>query len=264
MRRLELGGGQVLGLPEDTSGWPSPPSPVRLQIPRITQGYTDAQLDDYGMPGIKRRSDYSWRPGVSLQITARFSHGEGELMGTAGFGFCNAPFGDPTVRGLARPQACWFFFGSPPNDLPLSPDGPGRGWFAATLDAARPSAFPLIPLAPFVLLANQVGKIRRRLWPWVQQQLGISFAPVAVDMTAWHDYSLDWQQEGCTFKVDGRTLLQTRHSPRGPLGFVCWIDNQYMVATAHGRFRWGTLSTSQPQWLEVQELQLLAASRIMD
>lgn len=257
MRRLEIGGGQVLGLPPSTS-------PFRLQIPPTSQGYTDAQLDDYGLPGITRRADYPWRvlqTGVSLRAIARFSHGEGDLLGTAGFGFWNAPFGDPTVRGVARPSACWFFYGSAPNDLPLAAEGPGRGWFAATLDAARPSAIPLIPLAPFVLLANRVGRVRRRLWPWVQQRLGISFAPIAVDMTEWHDYHLEWRQEGCTFAVDGRTLLHTPHAPRGPLGFVCWIDNQYMVATGDGRFRWGVLPTGQPQWLELQTLEIVPAAR---
>lgn len=247
MRKLELGGGQVLDSP-------SPSSLFRLQIPPTTQGYTDAQLDDYGLPTIRRRADYPWRPGTIMQVTARFSHREGDLLGTAGFGFWNAPFGDPTVRFPARPSACWFFYGSDPNDLPLAPVGPGRGWFAATLDATRPSAIPLIPLAPFVLLADRIGKIRRRLWPWVQARLGISFAPIDVDMQAWHDYRLEWRREGCEFVVDGRTLLHTPYSPRGPLGFVCWLDNQYMVATADGRFGWGTLATPEAQWLELQEL----------
>ncbi len=252
MRRLELGGGRVIDSP-------SPSSLYRLQIPPTRQGYSDAQLDDYGLATVKGRADYPWRvlqTGVSLRVVARFSHGQGVLLGTAGFGFWNAPFGDPTVRFPARPSACWFFYASAPNDLPLAPRGPGRGWFAATLDATRPSALPLIPLAPFVLLANRVETIRRRLWPWVQKRLAISFAPLAVDMQAWHEYRLDWQREGCVFMVDGRTLLHTPFSPRGPLGFVCWIDNQYMVATEYGRFRWGTLATEEAQWLELQACKL--------
>ncbi len=249
MRKLEIGGGRVFDAL-------SPSSPLRLQIPPTVQGYTDAQLDDYGLPTIKRRADYPWRPDVALRVVARFSHGEGGLRGTAGFGFWNAPFGDPTVWGVARPSACWFFYGSAPNDLPLAADGPGRGWFAATLDASRPSTIPLIPLAPFVLLANRVGRVRRRLWPWVQQRLGIAFAPIVVDMTAWHEYRLDWRREGCTFMIDGRTLLHTPHSPQGPLGFVCWMDNQYMVVTGHGRLGWGTIATPETQWLELNDLQL--------
>jgi hypothetical protein len=56
--------------------------------------------------------------------------------------------------------------------------------------------------------------------------------------------------------VDGDLLLQTPHSPRGPLGFVCWLDNQYMVATPRGRFAAGVLSTAGEQWLEVAELDI--------
>lgn len=248
MRRLELGHGRVIGTR------PSASAPLRLEIPPTGRGYTDAQIDDYGLPHIRRRAQYPWRPGVSLHLSARFSHNNGALLGTAGFGFWNAPFGDPTVRGPALPQAAWFFYGSAPNDLPLAAQGPGRGWFAATLDAAAWPALRLIPLAPFVLLGNQWARFRRRVWPWVQRRLGISFAAIDGEMTAWHSYQLDWREEGCLFAVDGRPVLQTRHSPAGPLGFVCWIDNQYMVLRANGRFGWGALATTTPQWLEISEL----------
>lgn len=249
-----MGGGQVLGTR------PSPDSPLRLQIPPTAQGYADAQLDDYGLPHIKRRADYPWQPGLTLRLRGRFSHDDGRLLGTAGFGFWNAPFGDPTVRWPALPQAVWFFYASVPNDLPLASPGPGRGWFAATLDATTPSALKLIPLAPFVLLGNQSKRFRNRWWPWVQHRLGISFAPISVPMTEWHEYYLAWGAGGCEFAVDGRILLQTPHSPRGPLGFVCWIDNQYMVLTADGRMGAGVLAVPEPQWLEVSDLDISPGS----
>jgi hypothetical protein len=217
----------------------------------VEQGYTDAQIDDYS--GRSRRH-YPWQPGVELSLQARFSHSVNDLVGTAGFGFWNAPFGDPTVPWPTLPQAVWFFYASPPNDLPLASTGPGRGWFAATLDATTSRALAMAPFAPIVLLLNQITAVRRQLWPRVQQRLGISFAPIELDMTAWHDYRLLWRAEGSAFFVDGRLLLQTPHSPCGPLGFVCWLDNQYMVATANGRFRWGTLPVNTNQWLEVQNL----------
>ena len=103
------------------------------------------------------RGQYPWSPGTRLRLRARFSHPPDQLIGTAGFGFWNAPFGDPTVRRPALPQACWFFFASAPTDLPLAPAGPGRGWFAATMDATGGSALALIPLAPALLLLNQIG-----------------------------------------------------------------------------------------------------------
>lgn len=242
-RRLELNGGRV------TNG-----QHLRLQLPAVAQGYADAQIDDYGQR--RRRRHYPWRPGVALQLRARFSHPVGRLVGTAGFGFWNAPFGDPTIRWPALPQATWFFFGSAPTDLPLAPEGPGRGWFAATLDATTATALALAPLAPVLLLLNHVDALRRRLWPLLRRGLGISYAQIQVDITQWHRYKVDWLPGGCRFFVDGDLLLQTPHSPRGPLGFVCWLDNQYMVATPRGRFAAGVLSTAGEQWLEVAELDI--------
>jgi hypothetical protein len=250
-RNLELGGGQVIG------GRPSPGHPLRLHLPPILKGYADAQLDDYGLPSVMSRKDYPWRPGVSLKLEARFSHDRDNLGGTAGFGFWNAPFGDPTVRWPALPQAVWFFFASAPNNLPLAPVGTaGQGWFAATLDATTRRAKSLIPLAPFILLGNQLSSFRQRLWPYLQQRLGISFASIPLPMNEWHIYQLEWLPEGCVFAVDGRLLLRTPHSPTGPLGFVCWFDNQYMIVTPRGKFSWGTLKTRQPQWLEIRKLEI--------
>jgi hypothetical protein len=240
LRHLQINGGTV-----------EPGPPLRLYLPPVERGYADAQVDDYG--GRSRRH-YPWQVGVELSLQARFSHGVNDLVGTAGFGFWNAPFGDPTTPRPALPQAAWFFYASPPNDLPLAPAGAGRGWFAATLDATTGRALLLAPFAPFVLLVNQIMAVRLRLWPWLQQRLGISFAPIEQDMAAWHDYRLVWRPKESAFFIDGRPLLHTPHSPHGPLGFVCWLDNQYMVATASGRFRWGTLPVETPQWLEVQKL----------
>ncbi len=192
-----------------------------------------------------------------MRLQARFSHNADELLGTAGFGFWNAPFGDPTIRFPTLPQAAWFFFASPPNDLPLAPiDQPGRGWFAATLDGATPQALLLLPLAPAFLLLNQFPRLRRWLWPFVRQRLNISFASLSVPMTAWHTYDLRWRPERCTFRVDDAIILDTPCSPHGPLGFVGWIDNQYLIAKANGRFSWGTLPIAQTQWLEIAEFSL--------
>jgi hypothetical protein len=241
LHRLELGGGRISGT-----------DVIRLAIPANAHQYADAQLDDYGAMGTRRA--YLWRPGTRLTLRARFSHQEDVLVGTAGFGFWNAPFGDPSVRRPALPQATWFFFAAPPTDLPLAPDGPGRGWFASTIDATQPRALALIPFAPAVLLANQSTSSRQRMWPSIRRRLGISFAPIENDMTGWHTYRLDWEAAGCRFWVDDACVLETPHAPAGPLGFVCWIDNQYLVATLRGRISWGVTPTPQSQWLEVAKL----------
>lgn len=245
-RFLEMNGGQVLG------ERPYPLHPLKFQLPICLTGYTNAQIDDC----LGRRKAYPWRPGTQLKLRACFSHEAAQLVGTAGFGFWNAPFGDPTVPWPGLPQAAWFFFGSPPNDLPLAQHGLGQGWFAATLDATTWQAVCLTPLAPPVLLLNQFARLRRKIWPWVQKYLQISFQPIAATMADWHEYQLIWRESGCDFLLDGRLIHQTPFSPRGPLGFVCWIDNQYMVATANGRFRWGTLPVTTPQFLELDALQI--------
>lgn len=224
--------------------------------------YADAQLDDTHGRG---RSDYRWQPtathSVRLTLRARFSHPAEQFSGTAGFGFWNAPFGDPSVPWPSLPQATWFFLASPHCDLPLAPlqtDGsfaPGHGWFANTLDATRPRALALAPLALPTLLANRFTAVRRRWWPFVRQQLRLSFQPFPeLDITKWHTYRLDWRRENCTFWVDGSPVLLTPHSPQGPLGFVCWLDNQYLVLTGHGRVRWGTAPITTPQHLDLTDL----------
>ncbi len=244
MRKLKINGGRV----DQRSA-----SNYLLSLPATPHGYSDAQIDDYGSAdGNQKHPGFLWRPGTTMCIEARFSHSVDNLMGTAGFGFWNAPFADPTVRRLALPQATWFFFGSPPTNLPLAPDKPGSGWFAATLDAGALSALMTIPIAPIVILLNQFKGIRKRVWPKIQQWLGMGYAQMELDMRQWHTYRLEWRLDGCTFIVDDECILETKQSPRGPLGFVCWLDNQYMVAKANGRFASGTLATQQKQWLEVE------------
>jgi len=249
-RRLEMNGGRVITRPI-----------LRLHLPAVQRGYANAQIDDYGAgrPGgwfsLGRRR-YPWRPGLELNVRARFSHPARRLVGTAGFGFWNAPFGDPTVRWPALPQAVWFFYGSSPTDLPLAPEGPGRGWFVATLDAATAAAKVLALTAPVVLLLNQWPALCRLLWPAIQRRLGISYASLEANMMEWHHYRLRWQLTGCAFFMDGALILETPFRPQGPLGFVCWLDNQYMIATPRGRFRWGVLPVLKPQWMEVAELEI--------
>lgn len=243
-RKLEINGGSVTG--DDAGNY-------QLKLPAISKGYGDAQLDDYG--GLKRR-DYRWGPGTRMRLAAKFSHSAGELRGTAGFGFWNAPFGDPTVPWPTLPQTAWFFFGSAPNDFPLAIEGPGRGWFASTLDARSCSALSMFPAAPAVLLLNQFKSVRRRIWPRIRARLGITFRPLSAEMGEWHKYQIDWGKEGCVFWVDGERVLETTVSPGGPLGFVCWVDNQYLVLRVNGRFGWGTLPTTEAQHLFVRDIQI--------
>jgi hypothetical protein len=241
-RIVAVGGGRVVG--GDT---------FRFTLPPGGAAYANAQIDDYGGAPASGAARFAHRPGVALSLRARFSHTAGELRGTAGFGFWNAPYGDPTTRRLSLPAAAWFFFASPANDLPFAPEQ-GHGWFAATIDATMPRALALLPLAPAVLLLNQFAPLHRRLWPAVRRRLGIHAAPLAADLRDWHEYRLEWRRDGGRFLVDGAPVLTTPTAPRGPLGFVCWLDNQYLVLTPRGRFRAGVLPVAREQWLEVADL----------
>jgi len=213
--------------------------------------YSDAQIDD--CQGLPRRH-FLWRPPLRLTVRARFSHPAEELRGTAGFGFWNDPFLMTGARAPALPRALWFFYGSPPSNMKLDLQTPGHGWKVATIDALRPVALLLAPLAPLAVLLMNLRPLYHALWPPIQRALNVREATVEVDMTGWHTYAVEWGTERARFSVNGEPVLEEAPSPRGPLGFVMWLDNQYMVATPWGRLGWGLLDVPGRQWMEVDWL----------
>jgi hypothetical protein len=216
-----------------------------------SEAYANAQIDDYQR--LPRRR-FPWRPPLRLTVRARFSHAEGDLSGTAGFGFWNDPFLMTGSRIPTLPRAIWFFYASAPSDMKLDANAPGRGWKAATIDAHRPAALFLAPIAlPAALLMN-LRPLYRVLWPPVQRALNVEESAVKPALTEWHTYVIDWGVERSAFSVDGETVLDGAPSPRGRLGFVMWLDNQYMVVKPWGRFGWGLLEEPTRQWLEVERL----------
>jgi len=212
--------------------------------------YSDAQIDDYA--GLARRR-FPWRPPLRMTVRARAS---GALAGTAGFGFWNNPF-SPLGGTPALPAALWFFFGSPPSDLPLALHVPGYGWKAACIDATRPSALAWAPLMLPVLLANRLPALYQRIWPRVQRSLRVAEASIVALDQQWREYTIEWRVEGARFFVDGALVLETDRPPLGPLGFVAWVDNQWMVATPCGRFGWGLLD-AEAQWLDLALVRIAA------
>jgi hypothetical protein len=226
---------------------------LRLTTAGATRtAYSDAQLDDYQRGA---RAPLIRRPPLRLSVRARFSHGAGELRGTAGFGLWNYPLRLPPVL----PRAIWFFHGSPPGDLPLALGVPGHScWKAATVDTGRPRALALLPLAPVAVPLMWSPPLYRGLWPPIQRAVGVAEAPVRTAMTEWHDYVIEWGERTSRLLVDGRVVLDDAPSPRGPLCLVAWIDNQYLLATPQGRLAWGLLDVPEPQWLEIAALMIEA------
>jgi hypothetical protein len=210
--------------------------------------YSDAQLHDYA--GLARR-DFPWRAPLSFSIRARLSP---HLQGTAGFGFWNNPLGGVP----ALPQAAWFLFASPPSDMRLAQDVPGHGWKAATIDAGRLAALGWAPFAPAVLLVCRHPGIRRRLWPRVQRALAVDECQLELDAATWHTYEIVWLRDRVLFGVNGRRVLASRVAPRGPLGLVIWIDNQWARVTPRGSFGWGLLDAQAPQSLQWTDLRIVS------
>ena len=224
-----------------------------VNVDTTSRRISNAQIDDY--QGLPRRL-FPWRPPLAMAVRARFSHPEGVLRGTAGFGFWNDPFMMTGMRWPTLPRALWFFYASPPSDMKLDLCTPGWGWKAATIDALRWPFFLLAPLAPIAIPLMNVRPLYRACWPVGQRAIGVCEALVWVDMTRWHTYLIEWESRTARFYVDGETVLACDTSPRGPLGFVMWLDNQYLVLTPWGKVRYGWLDAPGRQWLEVDMLSI--------
>lgn len=218
------------------------------------QTYHDAQIMDYA--GLQRRH-FPHRPPVKLALTAQTDLSNTELQGTLGFGFWNHPF-MPGMSGLRLPRAVWFFFGAPPNHMPLAIGSSGHGWKAATFDAGKPLFLALLPFAPLGFLLMRVPVLYRLLWPLGQRSLGVSEQALDLDLNQPHRYEIIWREKSVEFYVDAQQVLVSNASPRGPLGFIAWIDNQYAIVTPQGRFGFGTVTLPQSQSLTISELTISA------
>jgi hypothetical protein len=271
------------------------PSPTGLWLtvnPTPGTQYSNAQITDYYFKRAgKLHFNFGWRPPLRMTVTARAqvprkpqvvdssttTQGKsgsdsrlnptipsesprliGALRGTAGFGFWNHPF-SPDMKRLPRlPQAIWFFFGSPPNNMQLAYGVPGCGWKAATIDATR--ALYLAPFALPAVLLMRVPRLYKLLWKPIQRALKIG--EVALDMgllASRHTYTIDWHFNHAIFTVDDKIVLETPFAPGGALGFVAWLDNQYAVVTPQGHFGFGTVAVAQAQALVLERVMIETA-----
>lgn len=228
---------------------------VRLIIPPSTRAaYTDAQLDDYEH-ALPRR--FSNMPPQRLHLRARFSHSAGALKGTAGFGFWNHPF---TREGgvIEPPCNVWFFYSSPESDMQIVRGAPGHGFKAASLHTPLPPADQRGIRAGLTKAMMAAGNLALKL-PGVSA-LAMAAARSIVraretlldlDMTQWHRYELAWLPDVAVFRVDGEEVLRAP-SPRGPLGFVAWVDNYRAVATSSGEYTFSYVDVPEAQWMELE------------
>jgi len=223
---------------------------IRLTLPPApASAYHDAQISDYSAP----RRDFANSPPLRLELRAR---AEGDVIGTAGFGFWNQAF-VPGERGFRLPQALWFFFGGPPNDIALAKGVAGRGWKAATFNARSWRFRALLPAAPLGFLLMRSQRLYEALWPLAQAAIGVHEAALCPSLLDdFHTYSLDWRADGASFAVDGDVVLRAGGVPRDRLGFIAWIDNQYAIVTPQGRFGRGLLAIPNAHSLHLSDISI--------
>jgi len=226
----------------------------RLSIPAGPgRRYRLSQLDNYN--GLTRRS-FPHQPALRVRLQARASGAS--LPGTWGFGLWNDPFAMGALAGQGLrlpvlPNTAWFFFASAENYLSFRDDLPACGGLAAVFQSP---AWPPVLLAmaapglPFLIIPPIARQLRRLASRFIRQD-GVS---LQADPNQWRTYQIDWQPDLTRFQVDGQTVLQSRISPRGPLGLVIWIDNQFAAFRPDGRLSYGMLPNPTESWIEIRSL----------
>lgn len=232
------------------------PAAWALTIPPGPSGqYRLAQVDDTTrLP----RGRFIHRTPFRLSLRARVS--AAGLPGTWGFGLWNDPFGLGFGEGSGLqlpvlPNAAWFFHASPPNHLALRDTHPADGFLAAVFRSPRVPAVFSLAAAPGLALLLWPGGARwlRRLAAGL---IAEDAAALDLDPSTWRCYTIAWEEDAVRFEVDGTRVFETGISPRGRLGVVIWIDNQYAAFPPHARPRTGTLAAEGTSRLEVEGVEI--------
>lgn len=250
----------------------------RLEIQKgDSQGYRDAQLDDYF--GLPRRKF----PHHSLTLSLRARASSSSIPGTWGFGLWNDPFGmslgfgGNPFRLPALPNAVWFFSASAQNYLSFTEDKPAKGFLAQSFRS--PKFHPLLFLAGLTLPFSR--KLARKILSKVIDEDGVAlWSPAAccrdmqeqapalqsqgVDVTQWHRYRFEWSPKRVLFYVDDVQVFESPVSPNPPLGLILWIDNQYAAFTPEGKIGFGVLENPEPAWIEITDLSLSGAKPLRE
>lgn len=237
---LERGAGRVIQTDDS----------IRLTVPSVDKSsYHNAQISTYF-----QRADFSYEPPLLMTVRA---YAEGEIHGTAGFGFWNLPTVN-NLRSLRLIKSVWFFYASPPSNMALAHGIQGYGWKAMTFDSTRWQFLALLPTAPIGFLLMRIPMLYNLLWKNIgQPAIGVNEASLGIDLLQTpHDYMLDWRKDGVTFRVDNEVVLDTSGAPSGKMGFIAWNDNQYAVVTPQGHFGFGLVDVPQSQSLILDSIDI--------
>jgi len=208
---------------------------------------SDAELDDHR---TAPRFKLPWTPPLRMTVRARFSHPAGELLGTAGFGFWNDPF-DWVGNVEVPPNALWFFYASPQNDMSFVPGVRGHGWKAAFINGGTADKLTMW-LGNLVFRLPGMSKLVFKL---AQLKVGAHETILdRVSLTEWHEYRIDWRENEARYFVDDVEVARAANPPRVRLGFVAWIDNNYTAMGPGRHFFFGRMAIAQKQWMELSRV----------
>ncbi len=226
------------------------PGLIRFVVDGAEPGQlSDAELDDHRTAPRER---LKWTPPLRMTVRARASHRDGELIGTAGFGFWNDPF-DWVGNVQTPPNALWFFYASPHSDMAFARNVRGHGWKAATLNGGRADPVTMA-LGNFVFKLPGMSKLVFNL---AQTQIHAhEYVLAQVALTDWHEYRMDWLAREAIFFVDGVEIFRAPNPPTVPLGFVAWVDNNATTMGPGRDFDFQRIAVPQRQWLELSRVRI--------
>lgn len=205
-----------------------------------------AQIDDC----LNRpRESYLWRPPLTVKTRVRTSHHNGDLLGSAGFGFWNNMRPLWSDRMEVRPNWIWFYYASPQSTVSLT-SGPTSGWKASIVHAGRGSKIMMRLIEPFVRMPGFGKLLVSSRFPAREASLK------HIDFTQWHDFEIQWLPDRVIFWIDGQAVLQASLRLSLPLAFVAWIDNNFAALDSKNELDVGHLAIHQRQVLEMERVEI--------
>ncbi len=86
--------------------------------------------------------------------------------------------------------------------------------------------------------------------------MSVSQRSLSIDLTRWHRYGIRWHRDGVIFEVDGEEVHRAPFAPAGPLGFVAWMDNQFLIVDPDAGLSNGVLPVPALQALHIRRVEI--------